>query len=80
MAISVSTPNSAEDVMNSYAKHVQSILAKLVVNPATVPHHTLQSGLLRYKKRIWVGVICSCIRELSRPYMTVLWGVTVAYL
>jgi hypothetical protein len=46
-----------EDVVASYEgdEHVQAIVSKLVVRADSVPHFTFQSGLLRYKKRIWVG-------------------------
>lgn len=46
-----------DEVAASYEgdSHAQSIIARLVVNSAVVPHFTWQSGLLRYKNRIWIG-------------------------
>jgi hypothetical protein len=32
-----------------------ALLSKLAIDPAAVPHFTLQSGLLRYKNSIWLG-------------------------
>ena len=31
------------------------LLSKLVVDPSAVPHFSLQEGIIRYKKRIWLG-------------------------
>lgn len=51
------SPQWVEDVVASYEgdEHVQAIVSKLVVRADSVPHFTFRSGLLRYKKRIWVG-------------------------
>jgi len=56
-ALSVCSPLWLDEVAASYEgdSHAQSIIARLVVNSAVVPHFTWQSGLLRYKNRIWIG-------------------------
>jgi len=32
-----------------------TLLTKLAVDPAAIPHYTLQSGLLCYNGRVWIG-------------------------
>lgn len=34
---------------------MQDMIAKLSLDPNAAPNYTLQSGILRYKNRIWVG-------------------------
>jgi hypothetical protein len=31
------------------------MIAKLVVDPAAVPHFSFHDGLLRFKQRVWIG-------------------------
>ena len=50
-------PAWVQEIMDSYESdpHVTAILQKLAIDPLTVPNFTLQGGLLRFKKRLWVG-------------------------
>jgi hypothetical protein len=56
-ALSTVVPQWLLDVQASYAHdaEAQSLLSHLSVDPAAVPHFTLNAGLLRYKDRIWLG-------------------------
>jgi hypothetical protein len=57
LALSTVVPQWLLDVQASYDHDIeaQSLLARLSVDPAAVPHFTLKAGLLRYKNRIWLG-------------------------
>jgi hypothetical protein len=57
MALSAATPVWVSEVINSYEQdnHAASIISKLLLDPAAVPHFTYVDGLLRYKNRIWLG-------------------------
>jgi hypothetical protein len=57
MAISSVTPVWLERVKQSYEvdDHCQKIIAALTAGAESVPHFTLQGGILCYKHRIWVG-------------------------
>jgi hypothetical protein len=56
-ALSTVVPQWLLDVQASYAHdaEAQSLLSRLSVGPAAVPHFTLNAGLLRYKDRILKG-------------------------
>jgi hypothetical protein len=56
-ALSTVVPQWLLDVQASYDHdaEAQSLLSRLSVDPAAVPHFTLKVGLLRYKDRIWLG-------------------------
>ncbi|WVZ82001.1 hypothetical protein U9M48_029318, partial [Paspalum notatum var. saurae] len=56
-AISVSSPQWFQEVLSSYENDdlATALLTKLSVDPAAVPHFTLDASLLRYKKRLWIG-------------------------
>ena len=56
-AVSTLVPSWISAVVASYAQDpsAQSMIAKLALDPVAVPNFTLQSGVLRYRSRIWVG-------------------------
>jgi transposase InsO family protein len=57
LAISVVTPQWCTDIISGYQSdpHSTALLAKLATNAAAVPHFSIDNGILKYKKRIWVG-------------------------
>lgn len=57
VAMSSSIPQWVAEVQAGYQQddYSLSIISKLVIDAAAVPHFTLANGLLRYKQRIWVG-------------------------
>jgi hypothetical protein len=57
-SFSIVQPLWLDRVLASYDTnaHVQSLLQKLAIDPASDPHFTLRNGLLRYDNRIWLGV------------------------
>jgi len=56
-AVSTTTPLWLDEVLAGYKKdvHAQELITKLCLNSNSVPNYTFQSGLLRYKNRIWIG-------------------------
>ena len=58
LVISSSAPVWLELVTTSYAHDVQAqnMIAKLVLDPASVPGFSWRDDILRYKNRIWVLV------------------------
>lgn len=56
-AISVCTPKWLEEVVSSYHSNerAQAMLQKLSIDSSALPGFLLHNGLLRYKRRIWVG-------------------------
>ncbi|WVZ48794.1 LOW QUALITY PROTEIN: hypothetical protein U9M48_000203 [Paspalum notatum var. saurae] len=56
-SLSVCSPAWMSEILLGYQADpaTQTLLAKLAVLPDAVPHFTLQQGILRYKKRIWLG-------------------------
>lgn len=55
--------------------HAEELLSKLAIDPSAVPHFTLQSGLLRYRNRIWVGNDLVLQRRLIAEFHSSAWGV-----
>jgi len=57
LVISSASPIWLEQVAASYAGDVQAqgMIAKLALDPSSVPGFTWRDGLLRYKNRIWIG-------------------------
>jgi hypothetical protein len=57
LAISSCTPQWVSEIIDSYTHDpfAKDLLVKLVVDASAVPHYSLRDGLLRYKRRIWVG-------------------------
>jgi hypothetical protein len=55
--LSTTSPQWLLTVQNSYAHDafVKELLTKLSMDPSSVPHYTLQDGLLRFKGKVWVG-------------------------
>jgi transposase InsO family protein len=64
LAISVSAPSWVARVVDSYSEdaHATQLLAKLSLDNDSVPHFSLQQGLLRFKNRIWIGD-CALIKQ-----------------
>jgi hypothetical protein len=60
-AISAATPAWLHDVVSSYEADdkAQELLTALLVNPDSIPHFTLQKGVLRYKGHVYVGALPS---------------------
>ena len=54
--------------------HAEELLSKLVIDPSAVPHFTLQSGLLRYLNRIWVGNDLVLQQRLIAEFHSSAWG------
>lgn len=84
-AISVTQPQWLTAVKSSYATdyYAQAIIAKLLLDPRSVPNFTFNNGILRYKSRIWIGHD----QALQTQLITVLhtnavggWGGTPAFL
>ena len=57
LAISTDVPSWITEVEKSYANDEKytAIIQELAIKPASVPHYSLQSGILRYKNRICIG-------------------------
>jgi hypothetical protein len=57
LTLSTITPSWLDKVQDGYSKYVkaQQMLTTLSVDPTAVPHFTLVDGILRYKKRVWIG-------------------------
>jgi len=52
----------------------QELLSKLALDPSSVPHYTLQSGLLRYRSRICIGADPRLQQHLIAEFHASLWG------
>jgi hypothetical protein len=57
MAISTSTPIWLAKVQEGYGQDpkAQQMIAALAVDPQSVPNFTLSDGILKFKRRIWIG-------------------------
>ena len=57
LAISIGVPAWIEEVHKSYVddEKYTIIIQELAIKPASVPHYSMQSGVLRYKNRICIG-------------------------
>lgn len=55
--VSVAQPQWLHKVAACYESDTQAqqMIAKLVVDPAAVPHFSFWDGLLRYNQRVWIG-------------------------
>lgn len=56
-AVSSCTPQWVSSVLEGYQTDevALAMLAKLAIDPLSVPNFTLSEGVLRYKNRIWIG-------------------------
>lgn len=56
-AISSCVPTWTSAIIQGYDQdsEARQLLSKLTVEPSTVPHFSLQDGIIRYKSRIWLG-------------------------
>lgn len=50
------------------------LLTKLALDPAAVPNYTLQSGLLCYQSRIWIGADPALQLRLIAQFHSIAWG------
>jgi transposase InsO family protein len=57
LAISACSPQWCQDIIDGYLRDEEAkrLLAKLVVNGSSVPHFSLQDGIIKFKNKIWVG-------------------------
>jgi hypothetical protein len=57
LAVSTATPTWLTEVIDGYSSNRAAVklLQELSVNPDTHPPFTLQSGVLRYRGRVWLG-------------------------
>jgi hypothetical protein len=64
--MSACSPKWIAEVVASYELDVNAstMINKLLKNPAAVPHFTFADGLLRYKKRVWVGNVQSLQQKI----------------
>lgn len=55
--VSTCVPQWIQEVLDSYQHDPSSLsmISKLALDHAVVPHFTLVDGLLRYKSRVWIG-------------------------
>jgi hypothetical protein len=53
---------------------VQQMIAKLSLDSTVAPNYTLQSGILRYKNRIWVGTASDIQHRLIAAFHESAWG------
>lgn len=74
--ISAVVPTWVNAVITSYCDDSVSraMLSKLAVDPSSVPQYSLNSGLLRYRNRIWVGADSSLQRRLIEAFHSSAWG------
>ena len=56
-AVSSCTPQWVSSVLEGYQTDevALAMLAKLAIDPLSVPNFTLSEGVLRYKNKIWIG-------------------------
>ena len=73
-AISAITPQWIHKVVHGYSSDslTQAMIAKLLIDPASVPQFTLRDGVLRYQNRIWIGAN----PELQQKILDILLWVT----
>ena len=57
LAILACSPQWCQDIIDGYLRDEEAkrLLAKLVVNGSSVPHFSLQDGIIKFKNKIWVG-------------------------
>jgi hypothetical protein len=57
LSLSSITPSWLDHVQDSYSHDdkAKQLLAALAEDPNVVPHFTLSEGIMRYKRRIWIG-------------------------
>ncbi|XP_035823161.1 uncharacterized protein [Zea mays] len=72
LAVSSCQPQWVTEVADTYLAdtHSSDIIAKLAVDSSAVPHFSWQDGLLRYKKRIWVGPSAHLHQKLIAAFHT----------
>jgi hypothetical protein len=74
--VSALVPSWSSAVQASYTTDplASALLAKLSLDPNAVPHFTLQSSLLRYRNRIWIGSEPIMQRRLITEFHSSAWG------
>lgn len=58
----------------TYDPVATSMLSKLAIDPQAIPHYTLQSGLLHYHNRIWIGADPALQHRLITEFHSSAWG------
>jgi hypothetical protein len=69
-AISVATPHWCADIVRGYTTdaQVQCLLTKLASSPQGVEPFSLSDGLIRFKRRIWVGNNTTVQQQILRVF------------
>ena len=75
-SVSSLVPSWISAVLTSYRQDsfATSLLTKLSVDSTAVPHYSLQSGLLRYKGRVWIGDDPAFQQQLISQFHSSSWG------
>lgn len=57
LAISSAVPQWCEEIIQSYSQDTsaQQLLSKLTLSPSSLPHYTLDNGIIKFHNRIWLG-------------------------
>jgi hypothetical protein len=55
-ALSTVVPHWLDEVVAGYSRDqvASELVASLTISPEVVPNFTLQNGLLRFKKKVWI--------------------------
>lgn len=74
--ISMVQPSWVQEVISSYEDDIEvaKLLSQLLLDDKTVPNMTLQQGVLRYKRSIWVGGSGHLRQQLVEAMHTTTWG------
>lgn len=75
-AISEVSPTWVQAVLSSYRTDASAgnLLSKLALDANAVPHFSLQSSLLRYRNRVWVGADKQLQQRLIQEFHASAWG------
>lgn len=75
-AVSAVVPNWVSSVLASYRNDdaAKELLTKLAVDASAVPNYSLNTGLIRNRNRIWVGVDPSLQQQLIHEFHCSAWG------
>lgn len=69
-------PSWVTEVVSSYRDDpmAQDLLAKFALDSTTVPEYSLESSLLRYHNRIWIGSDPELQKRLLTEFHSSAWG------
>jgi hypothetical protein len=75
-AVTSLVPSWLSAVTSSYDSDpvAQEMIAKLALDPALIPGFTFNSGILRYRNRIWLGHDTDLQRKLISEFHASAWG------